>query len=100
MPKEYSGLTIFPFVFINDKKLLLNEVFINHEKIHLRQQMELLVIPFFVLYFLEFIFRLIFCLNWHKAYRSISFEKEAYSKEMDFNYLEKRSLYQFLKYII
>ncbi|HPW98704.1 MAG TPA: hypothetical protein PK218_09090 [Flavobacterium sp.] len=100
VPKKIIGLTIFPFIIVKDKKLKLDKVFINHEKIHLRQQLELLILPFFVWYFLEFFFRFMICLNWSKSYRSISFEKEAYCNEMNFNYLEKRTLYRFLKYII
>jgi hypothetical protein len=71
----------------------------NHERIHLRQQLELLILPFFIWYFLEF------CLRWIKyekfdlAYRNISFEREAYAKEKDLHYLKNKSIWSFLKYI-
>ena len=99
IPKGYRGLTLFPFVFVKyslDKK---NPVFINHEKIHLRQQLELLIIPFFILYFIEFFLRLIQYGNRDLAYRNISFEREAYANEQDLNYLKNRFFWKFLKYI-
>ncbi len=46
-PKGFRGITFFPFVFLMDKKDKLNPVFVNHEKIHIRQQLEMLVVPFF-----------------------------------------------------
>lgn len=98
IPKGYRGLAVFPFVFVkynSDKK---NEVFVNHERIHLRQQLELLVIPFFIWYFTEFLVRFIQYKNWDLAYRNISFEREAYANEKDLNYLKRRSFWRFLKY--
>ncbi len=100
IPKGYRGLTVFPFVFVKyslDKK---NPVFINHERIHLRQQLELLIIPFFIWYFVEFILRLVQYKNVDLAYRNISFEREAYANERDFDYLKLRPIWMFLKYIL
>lgn len=99
IPKGYRGLAVFPFVFVKyslDKK---NEVFVNHERIHLRQQLELLIIPFFIWYFLEFLVRLRQYRNADLAYRNISFEREAYAKEKDLDYLKKRAFWSFSKYI-
>lgn len=91
-------MTIFPFMFLKSKALKGNNVLINHEKIHLKQQLELLVIPFFIAYFLEFSFRLLQYKNWYLAYRNISFEREAYLNEKDLNYLKKRPFWNFIKY--
>lgn len=98
VPKGYLGLTVFPFIFFKYKKLKENSVLINHEKIHLKQQLELLIIPFFVVYILEFLFRLLQYRNWHLAYRNISFEREAYSNEKALDYLKRRSFWNFVKY--
>lgn len=98
-PKGFRGITFFPFVFLSDKKDKLNLVFVNHEKIHIRQQMELLVIPFFIWYGFEFLVRLIQFKNRRVAYYNISFEKEAYHKEKDLYYLKQRSFWSFLKYL-
>jgi hypothetical protein len=99
IPKGYRGLALFPFVFVKYSLDKENPVFINHERIHLRQQLELLVIPFFIWYLMEFLVRLIQYGNMDLAYRNISFEREAYTNEKDFNYLRKRSFWNFLKCI-
>ncbi len=98
-PRGFRGLTFYPFVFILNRKDKLNAVFINHERIHLRQQIELLVVPFYVWYGLEFLLRLLQYRNRRKAYYNISFEREAYGNEKDLNYLKQRSFWIFLKYL-
>lgn len=98
MPRGYIGITIFPFMFLKYSVLKGNAILINHEKIHLRQQIELLVIPFFIIYTFEFLFRLIQYKNWNLAYRNISFEREAYKNEKDLDYLKSRSFWMFLNY--
>jgi len=100
VPKGYRGLTAFPFVFVKYRSDKQNTFFVNHERIHLRQQLELLVIPFFIIYFLEFFVRLIQYRNRDLAYQNISFEREAYDHEADAKYLEKRSFFSFIKYVI
>lgn len=99
IPKGYRGLTIFPFVFIRYKEDRENVVLINHERIHLKQQLELLILPFFILYGLEFVFRLFEYKNFNTAYRNISFEREAYSNEKNLQYLTIRKLFSFAKFI-
>lgn len=98
-PRGFRGLTFYPFVFLVNKNDKLNKVFLNHERIHLRQQLELLVLPFYVWYGLEFLLRLIQYKNRRKAYYNICFEREAYGNEKDLNYLEKRPFWKFLSYI-
>lgn len=99
IPKGYRGLAVYPFVFIKQALDKKNEVFVNHERIHLRQQLELLVVPFFLWYFLEFLVRLIQYKEMDLAYRNISFEREAYAKEKDIDYLNNRFLWRFLEYV-
>lgn len=91
-----AGLTIFPFIFIENKKTHRLSL-INHERIHIHQQLELLVFGFLILYFFEYI-RNRFTMSAEKAYRSISFEREAYLHDHDLNYLNTRKPYAFLKY--
>ncbi|WP_395053719.1 hypothetical protein [Flavobacterium sp.] len=98
-PRGFRGLTLFPFVFMADKDDKLNVVFINHEKIHIRQQLELLVLPFYIWYFLEFLVRWFQYKDKYKAYKNISFEREAYANEKDLNYLKQRSFCRFLKFL-
>lgn len=99
IPKGYRGMAVFPFVIMKYDLDKTNAIFVNHEKIHLKQQLELLIIPFFIWYFLEYLIRLIQYKNGALAYRNISFEREAYTKERDLNYLKNRSFFQFLHYI-
>jgi hypothetical protein len=87
-------------VFVKHRVDKENMVFVNHEKIHLRQQLELLVIPFFIWYFLEYLVRLVQYKNADLAYRNISFEREAYANELNLDYLKNRSFLQFLKHLI
>lgn len=98
-PRGFRGLTFYPFVFLADKDDKLNKVFINHEKIHIRQQLELLILPFYLWYFTEYLFRLIQYKDRKGAYFNISFEREAYKNEKDLNYLKQRSFWRFLKYV-
>lgn len=98
-PRGFRGLTFYPFVFLADKDDKLNEVFINHEKIHIRQQLELLIVPFYLWYFLEFLYRWIQFKDKKKAYLNISFEREAYLNEKNLHYLKQRSFWRFLKFI-
>ncbi|RPE00148.1 hypothetical protein EGM88_02470 [Aureibaculum marinum] len=99
IPKNYTGLAIYPFIFLKNKSLSDNWVLINHERIHLKQQLELLWIFFFIWYTLEFLFHLVVFRNWHKAYKNISFEKEAYQNEGNPNYLNERKPWSFLEYL-
>ncbi len=97
-PRGFRGLTFFPFIFLADKDDKLNNIFINHERIHIRQQIELLIVPFYIWYFIEYLFRLIQYKDRRKAYYNISFEREAYTNEKNLNYIEKRPFWCFLKY--
>ncbi|WP_353780150.1 hypothetical protein [Winogradskyella sp. 3972H.M.0a.05] len=99
VPKGYTGIALFPFVFLKEKYLISDATLINHEKIHLRQQLELLILPFYLFYFLEFALRLIQYKDWSIAYRNISFEREAYKNENDLDYLKSRSFWAFLKHL-
>ncbi|CAM2786257.1 hypothetical protein [Flavobacterium frigoris] len=100
VPKGFRGLTTFPFIFVRYAMDKENLVFLNHEKIHLRQQLELLILPFFIWYFLEYLVRLVQYRNRELAYRNISFEREAYTNETNLDYLKSRSLLRFAKYLL
>ena len=88
------GITLCPFgIYVND----VNDTFVlNHEKIHWKQQIEMLVIPFYIWYFIEFLIKK---LTTNNGYRNISFEKEAYENDKDLNYLKNRKPYSWFKYL-
>ena len=100
--KNYTGITLFPFIILkydkNDKSIQPYEIVANHEKIHLRQQLELLVIFFYPLYFTFYLINRIKGMKHYEAYRNIPFEKESYINEGDFNYLKHRKFWQWRKY--
>jgi hypothetical protein len=99
LPKGYRGISLFPFIIFSDNNSKNNLVLLNHEKIHIRQQLELLVVPFYIWYGIEFLVRYFQYKNWNLAYRNISFEREAYAKEKDLNYLKKRSFWKFYNFL-
>lgn len=99
IPRGYIALAIFPFVIFSNKEYAFDPVIRNHEKIHLRQQAELILIFFYLWYITEYLIKLCIYKNRAKAYRDISFEKEAYKNEQILNYLKFRKLWSFIPYI-
>lgn len=98
VPRRSSGITLWPFIVVRKKEQKHNTTLLNHERIHIRQQLELLIIPFYIWYGIEFLIRLVSLKNWDKAYKAIAFEKEAYSNELDLEYLKQRPFWRFLGY--
>lgn len=92
-----TGISLFPFVLVRDKNP--SPVLLNHERIHIRQQRELLVIFFYLWYLLEWAIHYLQVRNFWQAYRLISFEKEAYAHEEDLTYLKRRGFFAFLSYL-
>ncbi|MDT0641433.1 hypothetical protein RM553_01185 [Zunongwangia sp. F363] len=99
LAKGFKGVSLWPFVIVKYSRYKKDGVFLNHEKIHLRQQLEMLIIPFYLWYAIEFFIRYLQYKNGYEAYRNISFEKEAYGLEKDFDYLNRRKYWSFLKYL-
>ena len=71
----------------------------NHEGDHLVQQRETYIIGFYLWYALEFIFKFLATWNWNRAYRSVSFEQEAYGFENCDNWLQLRQRCHWRHYI-
>ena len=99
IPKGYTAMALYPFIIVRDTGLAVNAVLLNHERIHLRQQLEMLILPFYIWYVLEYFIRLIKYRNRKTAYRNISFEREAYANEGNLSYLHSRTFWTFLKYL-
>ena len=94
-----KGIAIWPFIFIQNRHDHTNAVLLNHERIHLRQQIEMLVLPFYLVYGINYLYNLIQQFSHETAYRNIIFEQEAYDHEKDLNYLRKRKIFSFLNYL-
>jgi hypothetical protein len=99
IPKNFTGMSLWPFIILKYSGLKGDNVFLNHERIHLRQQIELLILPFYIWYGFEYLLRLLQFRNRKEAYRNISFEREAYKNEKDLDYLKKRSFWRFILYM-
>lgn len=83
------ALAFYPFIILASDAEPDAEL-INHERIHLRQQLELLIIPFYIWYLIEY---------YTKGYYNVSFEREAYANDGDLNYLNSRKMFNFVKYL-
>lgn len=114
--KGFKAMQVFNLLFVRNG-MRLTDIDINHETIHANQQMEmfLLGIPlsivlwsigcgwwslvsvplFFWWYSVEYMLRGFS----EKAYRNISFEREAYANEYNMHYMETRRLFAWLKYL-
>ncbi|QHS54877.1 hypothetical protein GWR56_04680 [Mucilaginibacter sp. 14171R-50] len=95
---KVSGMALFPVILVNNKELLNDAVVINHERIHLKQQAELLVIPFYLLYLINYLVNLMIYHNHNVAYLNIIFEREAYANEADTHYIRYRRWYSWCRY--
>ena len=91
-------MAIWPFILVKDKTSVNNAVLINHERIHLRQQVEMLLVPFYIVYTAHYFINLIHYRSHDKAYRHIIFEREAYAMDKDLNYLKSRSTWSWLRF--
>lgn len=94
-----NAMALFPFILLKSQSQKGDNVLINHEKIHLRQQLELLILPFYVFYVLNYLINLLRYKNHYLAYFNISFEREAYQFEKDLNYLSKRKWFTWLGFL-
>jgi len=85
-----AAINLFCILFVKHG-MRISPQLLNHEAIHSRQMRELLYIPFYIIYVAEWLWRLIQH-NGHtgKAYRAISFEREAYNHGDDLGYLARR----------
>lgn len=97
--KNFEGIALWPFVIVRHRELCHDTIFLNHERIHLGQQAELLIVFFYLWYGLEFLIRWIKYRNKYLAYKNICFEREAYTNESNLHYLEKRRFWSFLKFL-
>lgn len=65
------------------------QLILNHERIHVRQWLELFFVGFILLYLFE---------SWVRGYYGNVLEKEAYHGEKYDNYLKSRGFWAFIKF--
>lgn len=93
-----EGMALFPFILVKNSNAK-SKVLLHHERIHLVQQLELGLFLFYLWYVVEYLIRFLYYFDHKKAYYMISFEKEAYQNQYNFDYLKKRKLWSFLDYL-
>ena len=116
--KGFYAITIIKWIFVREEYKYLDglsvyDKMINHESIHEQQILDFTpkIFPswlrytigsicFYLLYGLEWLFKLIPCLIKNKsAYKSLCAEQEAFKNEVDSNYINKREKLAWLKKI-
>lgn len=88
----YKAINLFGIVFA---RRAMDSVDMNHEAIHTAQMKELLYIPYYIWYLIEWMILIIKYGNSSDAYYNIRFEKEAYEHEFDMDYLKNRKHYHY-----
>lgn len=117
--KGFAACNLFGVLFVRKRHRELFEKYPNstrvkrylhHEQIHTMQMKGILYIPFYIIYGVEWFVKIFTEI---KAYRNVSFEREAYTNENKFNdlsfdsktlvlnnsYAGKMSKYSWLKYV-
>ena len=95
-PITIWAISFGPFVWCRG---VMSETTRRHETIHFQQQLEMLFVFQLIAYGLFWLFNVVKYRDGAKAYREIPFEREAYSNEKKFTYLEKRKRYAWVSYI-
>lgn len=85
--KGFKAINLFGICFVRKPHKMTPHDY-NHENIHTAQMRELGYIFFYIFYFVEWLYRLVF--HTSTAYRGISFEREAFEHQYDYDYLEHR----------
>ncbi|MBN2480298.1 MAG: hypothetical protein JXB19_01045 [Bacteroidales bacterium] len=100
LTRGHRAMCIWPFIFLRPgTDISVSSAVLNHERIHARQQLEMLWLFFFLWYGIEYLMRLIRHRNHFKAYHALSHEREAYENETDIEYLNNRNAFAWLRYI-
>lgn len=91
------AITLAPFGIYIKEKYWDDDLVYVHENIHWVQQMEMLIIFFYLWYFIEWVIRLF--IHGRKAYLNISFEREAETNEDSIDYFIRRKRFAWFKYL-
>jgi hypothetical protein len=94
-----NAMALYPFMLFKSGYLKSDALIINHEKIHFKQQQELLILPFYFLYLLHYLVNRLKFRNHEQAYLNICFEREAYANDGDMQYLQTRKSYAWVRFL-
>lgn len=93
--KGFRAINLMGILFVR-KDAIINDVVLNHERIHTAQMKEMFYVFFYLWYVAEWVIRLFMKGN---AYRNISFEREAYYNQSYILYLQERRHFSWLSYL-
>ena len=93
--RRFNAINILGVLFARPEAEM-DEQLLNHERIHTRQMLEMLVVFFYLWYVVEWLIRLPMK---GRAYKNISFEREAYANMYNPDYLRQRRWYAWLDYL-
>ena len=110
----YKAINLFGVLFVRNNAKI-DDVTMNHEKIHTCQFIEVLIISLcltlpliviswwipllsFGIYYIMYVLEWLIKLPKGNAYRRLSFEREAYTNQSNMEYLKKRKAFAFFKY--
>lgn len=97
-PKGFDAMTVLKWI-VTRVGTVLPDYKIRHEEIHYAQEKELLYVFFYLLYGLEFAVKFLYYWDFEKTYFAVSFEREAYARQYDRNYIAERRHYAWLCYL-
>lgn len=90
IPYGWAGaINLFGLLFVKED-MRVDEMVINHERIHSAQMREMLYLPFYLAYAVEWLWRFARLKDGYKAYRWMTFEREAYDNQRNYDYLSGR----------
>ena len=93
------AITLAPWgIYVDAKDPFNFPITINEEMIHWKQQMEMLIVFFYVWYFVEWVIKLL--TPPIGAYKDLGFEREAKTHSLDYHYYIVRKHFAWFKYII
>ena len=104
--KGFKAINLFGVLFVRGNAVI-SEKTLRHEHIHTMQMREMLYVPFYLWYGIEYVIRFF---GWSfkkknpyhpndKPYDRMSFEREAYGNEHDVYYPKTRKHFSWFKYI-
>ena len=94
-----AGMAVWPFILVAKPGYKERKCLINHECIHLRQQVETLLIGFIFLYFGQYLWFRLQGMDHYQSYKMLMMEKEAKKNENNLSYLKTRKPYSFINHV-
>lgn len=84
------AVSVFIFIIFKDEETKNDPEVLNHERIHLWQQFEML----FLFQWLAYLY-----FKWTRGYRNNPFEEEAHTNDKNLSYLKTRKFWAWTKYV-